>query len=160
MGLYKSYFNFGGTNEKVNSMKKPGSVYSTVMLIDDNEIDNFINQKMIEGCNFADKVYVHTSGRSAIEFLQNIERNDEFPRELIPQIIFLDISMPMMDGFQFVDEFLKLGNGIKEGVKIMMLTSSINPMDHQRSTTISAIVNYMNKPLTREHLSEIKEKVK
>lgn len=136
-------------------MKKPDSRFSTVMLIDDNEIDNFINQKMIEGCNFADKVYVHTSGRSALEFLQNIDRNENFPRELIPQVIFLDISMPMMDGFQFVDEFEKLSNNIREGVKIMLLTSSINPLDQQKSTSIATIANYMNKPLTKDHLANL-----
>ena len=134
-------------------MKKPETQFSTVMLIDDNEIDNFINQKMIEGCNFADKVYVHTSGRSALEFLQNIERNIDFPRELIPQVIFLDISMPIMDGFQFVDEFQKLSKQLTDGVRIMLLTSSINPLDQQKSTTIPSIANYMNKPLTKEHLS-------
>lgn len=136
-------------------MKKPQSQFSTVMLVDDNEIDNFINQKMIEGCNFAEKVYVHTSGRSALEFLQNIERNKDFPRELIPQVIFLDISMPIMDGFQFVDEFRKLSPQITKDVKIMLLTSSINPLDQQKSTAISHITNYMNKPLTKEHLSKI-----
>ena len=136
-------------------MKKPDSRFSTVMLIDDNEIDNFINQKMIEGCNFADKVYVHTSARSALEFLQNIERNENFPRELIPQVIFLDISMPMMDGFQFLDEFKKLSGNIRDGLKIMLLTSSINPLDQQKSTSIPAIANYMNKPLTKDHLSNL-----
>lgn len=136
-------------------MKKPDSRFSTVMLIDDNEIDNFINQKMIEGCNFADKVYVHTSARSALEFLQNIERNENFPRELIPQVIFLDISMPMMDGFQFLDEFEKLSGNIRDGLKIMLLTSSINPLDQQKSTSIPAIANYMNKPLTKDHLSNL-----
>ena len=136
-------------------MKKPDSRFSTVMLIDDNEIDNFINQKMIEGWNFADKVYVHTSARSALEFLQNIERNENFPRELIPQVIFLDISMPMMDGFQFLDEFEKLSGNIRDGLKIMLLTSSINPLDQQKSTSIPAIANYMNKPLTKDHLSNL-----
>lgn len=136
-------------------MKKPQSQFSTVMLVDDNEIDNFINQKMIEGCNFAEKVYVHTSGRSALEFLQNIERNKDFPRELIPQVIFLDISMPIMDGFQFLDEFQKLSNQITQNVKIMLLTSSINPLDQQKSSNIPSIANYMNKPLTKDHLSKI-----
>lgn len=136
-------------------MKKPQSQFSTVMLVDDNEIDNFINQKMIEGCNFAEKVYVHTSGRSALEFLQNIERNKDFPGELIPQVIFLDISMPIMDGFQFVDEFQKLSHRLTADVKILLLTSSINPLDQQKSANIPSIVSYMNKPLTKEHLSKL-----
>ena len=86
------------------AFKKPTSKYNSVMLIDDNEIDNFINQKMIEGCNFAERIYVHTSGKSAIEFLCNLARIKEVPEELIPEIIFVDINMPIMDGFQFLEE--------------------------------------------------------
>jgi hypothetical protein len=61
--------------------------------------------------------------------------------------------MPIMDGFQFVDEFQKLSKQLTDGVRIMLLTSSINPLDQQKSTTIPSIANYMNKPLTKEHLS-------
>jgi CheY-like chemotaxis protein len=136
-------------------MKRIMPTFSTVMLIDDNEIDNFINQKMIEGCNFAEKVYVHTSGKSALEFLRNIERNKDFPKSLKPQVIFLDINMPIMDGFQFAEEFEKLQNDLKEGVQILLLTSSINPLDQDRSAQMSQVVRFMNKPLTREHLETI-----
>ena len=135
-------------------MKKNTPTFATVMLIDDNEIDNFINLKMIEGCNFAGKVYVHTSGKSALEFLMNIDRNKDFPKELMPQVIFLDINMPIMDGFQFIDEFQKLKN-IKDGALVMMLSSSINPMDHERSASVSAIAKFMHKPLTMDYLKSI-----
>ncbi|MSQ79517.1 MAG: response regulator [Flavobacteriaceae bacterium] len=136
-------------------MKKLQAAFSTVMLVDDNEIDNFINQKMIEGCNFADKVYVHTTAKSALEFLKNIDRNPEFPQSLVPQVIFLDINMPMMDGFQFVAEFGKLNPETRRGVKILLLTSSINPQDHQKSSNTYAIAKFMNKPLTKDHLASL-----
>lgn len=137
-------------------MKKNETAFSTVMLVDDNEIDNFINQKVLEGCSFARRVYVHTTGKSALEFLQNIERNEDFPRELRPQVVFLDINMPIMDGFQFVEEFEKLSSDTRDGVKIMMLTSSINPLDQERSSHVTSITGFMNKPLTREHLEQFR----
>lgn len=134
--------------------KRPTPTFSTVMLIDDSEIDNFINQKMIEGCNIAERIYIHTSSKSALEFLKNLERTPDCPPHLIPQIIFLDINMPIMDGFQFLDEFDKLSEIFKK-VKVVMLTTSINPFDIERSTQNKYIVKYINKPLTQEILSSL-----
>ncbi|TND08359.1 MAG: atoC [Bacteroidetes bacterium] len=125
------------------------------MLIDDNEIDNFINEKMIEGCAFADTVYVHTGGRSGLEFLQNVARIESAGPELIPGVIFLDINMPMMDGFQFLDEFDKLPEKIKSSTKIVILTTSINPVDLESAEKNKQVVAFMNKPLTREHLDSL-----
>jgi CheY-like chemotaxis protein len=137
-------------------MKKPASKYPTVMLIDDSEIDNFINQKMIEGCNFADKIYIHTSSKSGLEFLRNLERTaaNSNSMDLIPDIIFLDINMPIMDGFQFVEEFDKLSGDFKNS-KIVMLTTSINPADIERSKMSKYVVKYLNKPLTQDALASL-----
>jgi CheY-like chemotaxis protein len=121
--------------------------YNNVMLIDDNEIDNLINQKMIEAAVVADNIFTHTSAKSAIEFLRNIERL-EVADKVLPDVIFLDIDMPLMDGFQFLDEFEKLGNTIRKKCSIFMLTSSINPQDNARSKKYSSVRQYLNKPLT------------
>ena len=136
-------------------MKKPQTKYSTVMLIDDSEIDNFINHKMIEGCNFAERTYIHTSSKSALEFLKNLERTGKVPKELIPEIIFLDINMPIMDGFQFIEEFDKLAKEFKSKSKIVMLTTSVNPSDIERSQKNKYIIKYINKPLTQDVLNSI-----
>jgi CheY-like chemotaxis protein len=137
------------------SSKKPQPKYSTVMLIDDSEIDNFINHKMIEGCNFAERTYIHTSSKSALEFLKNLERTGKVPKELIPEIIFLDINMPIMDGFQFIEEFDKLAKEFKSRSKIVMLTTSVNPSDIERSQKNKYIIKYINKPLTQDVLGSI-----
>lgn len=137
------------------SVKKPKAKFNTVMLIDDSEIDNFINQKMIEGCNFADKIYVHTSSKSALEFLMNLERIDNCPEELIPEIIFLDINMPIMDGFQFLDEFQKISKKLYDRIKIVFLTSSLSPIDQKRAQMAKHMMAYINKPLIKDHLEKI-----
>ncbi|MFH1320770.1 MAG: response regulator [Bacteroidota bacterium] len=135
--------------------KKPQPRYSTAMLIDDNEIDNFINQKMIEGCNFAEQIYIHTSSRSALEFLDNFARVENIPDKILPEIIFLDINMPIMDGFQFVEEFRKRPAHIKEKIRIVMLTTSIDPTDQKQCDEDELIEKFISKPLTEEHLGEI-----
>ncbi|MFW5700687.1 MAG: response regulator [Cyclobacteriaceae bacterium] len=129
--------------------------YYAVMLIDDNEIDNLINQKMIEAANITEHIFTHTGARSAIEFLRNIEKISKIAKEVLPDVIFLDIDMPLMDGFQFLDEFEKLNDDTKKKCKIVMLTSSINPQDVNKSKKYSYVKKYINKPLSQENLEKL-----
>ncbi len=131
--------------------------YHAVMLIDDNEIDNLINQKIIESSSICNHIFTHTGGRSAIEFLKNAEKiaDSAGKKELMPEVIFLDIDMPLMDGFQFLDEFENLSDNIREHCKIVMLTSSINSKDVRRSKRYANVKEYINKPLTKESLKAL-----
>jgi len=131
-----------------------GKKYHTVMLIDDNEIDNLIKQKMIEAASIAENIYTHTGAKSAIEFLRNMEKL-EVADKVLPDVIFLDIDMPLMDGFQFLDEFEKLTNVAKKKCKIVMLTSSINPQDFNRSKKYENVRLYLNKPLSHDSIVKL-----
>ena len=129
--------------------------YHTIMLIDDNEIDNLINQKIIESSNISKHIFTHTSGKSAIEFLKNMEKIAARVDNVLPEVIFLDIDMPLMDGFQFLDEFNKLSNETKKYCNIVMLTSSINPQDMNKSKKYDYVKKYVNKPLTQDSLKKL-----
>lgn len=128
--------------------------FKAVMLIDDNEIDNLINQKMLEASNLVDTIFMHTSAKGALEFLRNMEKLSTDGTGL-PELIFLDIDMPLMDGFQFLDEFDKLSDYIKNHSSIIMLTSSINPQDLSKAKKSNYVKKYINKPLTQDSLEKL-----
>ena len=129
----------------------------TVMLIDDNDVDNFINRRIIENQQFSDRIYVHTSSKSALEFLKNFEQLPDFPEYLIPSILFLDISMPVMDGYAFMSEFTKINPDFRSKIRVIVLTSSTNSSEKENFMKIEGVSDYFNKPLTVEHLNQLRE---
>lgn len=129
--------------------------FKSIMLIDDNEIDNLINQKMIESMDLCENILIHSGARSALEYLKNVEKVRVMKENYLPEMIFLDIDMPIMDGFQFVEEFEKLKEETKDFCKIVLLTSSLDSKDFQRSKKNKFIDKYLNKPLTQESLAQL-----
>jgi response regulator RpfG family c-di-GMP phosphodiesterase len=125
--------------------------YRCVMLVDDNEIDNIINEKIIEANNFAEKILVFQTGADSLKYLLD----NQHDIESLPEIIFLDINMPVMDGFQYLEEFEKYNNNVKEKCRIIMLSSSISPRDIDRAASNIHVKKYLNKPLNIRYLSAI-----
>jgi CheY-like chemotaxis protein len=120
--------------------------FKTCLLIDDNYIDNFVTRKILEGANFAETITVVRSATEAINSL----------REGIvkPDVIFLDVRMPLMSGFGFLEEFDRI-NIDKSNIMIFMLSSSLDPVDMKRSTDNKYITQFIHKPLTIKALEEL-----
>lgn len=135
--------------------KEPDCKFRNVMLIDDNDLDNFINVKTLEANFFAEMIYTNTSAQSAIEFLNNLMTLGEQFSIIFPEVIFVDINMPMMDGFQFIEAFKKHVEGQLHQPKLVILTSSVYHEDRQKALSISSDIIFLNKPLTREMLLSI-----
>jgi CheY-like chemotaxis protein len=111
--------------------------FKTCLLIDDNYIDNFVTRKIV----------VRQSPGDAIEALKI--------GAVVPDVIFLDIRMPMMSGFEFLEEYDKLSIANKENIKIYMLSSSLDPTDMKQSVLNKYISNYIHKPITHKALDDL-----
>jgi CheY-like chemotaxis protein len=126
------------------------------MLIDDNAIDNMIHAKVIEKSDIAEVTYNHHSGPSAIEFLKNIAKIPTSEgKDILPSYVFLDLDMPLMDGFQFMAEFEKMDDKIIKDIKIVMLTASINANDKEYPKRFKNFYRYINKPLSIKKIAEL-----
>lgn len=133
----------------------PPAKYGIAMLIDDNEIDNFINQKIIEATGFAEKILIYKSGVSALEYLKNISADSTLSKSMFPDYIFLDLNLPIIDGFQFMAEFDKLDPKITGKCKVAILTTSLNPADMEAARQNKYIVKLISKPLNEQMLSTL-----
>lgn len=126
--------------------------HKIVMLIDDNDLDNIINQKIIEANHFSEVVYVNSSAMGALEMLKNIIALSSMTGQLMPEYIFLDLNMPMVDGFQFMELYFKQYKSLPNLPKLVILTSSININDKEKVKEIDAKIPFLNKPLTKDSL--------
>lgn len=123
-----------------------------VFLIDDDKVFNFINSKIMVKTLASIDVITYEFAQLALDDLKKIiDTNlDEFP-----EYIFLDINMPEMDGWEFLDEYMNLQESVIAKCKIIMLTSSIDPKDIEKSSTYPIVSDFISKPLTSEGLLKI-----
>ncbi len=127
--------------------------YKKVMIIDDNEIDRYIASRNIKKYDFAEEVILKESANVALDYLKSLAGTSED----LPQLIFLDIRMPEKDGFDFLKEYEMLPELIKKSCIILMLSTSLSPDDHERAKHNKYVSKFLNKPLDKEKLIQIKE---
>ena len=120
-------------------------------IIDDDPIFVFATKRMMELTNFCTDFLVYENGENALKGLLNcIEKNE------IPDLILLDLNMPIMDGWEFLDEFTKVKH--EKHITIFIVSSSIDPADRLRAKEYDDVGNYLVKPISQNDLAEILEK--
>ena len=125
-------------------------ILRSVMLIDDNEDDNFFHKIVLTEEGITDNVIVAESGFEALQYLSSGKE--------IPELIFLDINMPKMNGWEFLEEYETLEIPDKTSVVIIMLTTSLNPADKEKAAKIKTVHGFETKPLSKQILNTVIEK--
>lgn len=122
-------------------------------IVDDDSIYRFTMVKALESTKLPMEIMAFSDGEEAINFmLDNLDQDSVFP-----DVIFLDIDMPIMDGFQFMEEYVKIKPRVGKKITIYMVSSSLDPVDIERAKKISAISDYIVKPIGLNKLKTIIE---
>jgi CheY-like chemotaxis protein len=125
---------------------------NSILLIDDDEPTNIFTRIVIEDADCTQYVHAVQGGQEALDYLSGsaLSKNDPYP-----DLIFLDINMPAMDGWEFLDEFQKTNSENVKRPVIVMLTTSLNPDDRLKAEERTEVSFFETKPLTKEKLLKI-----
>ena len=134
------------TNEEMAKLKR-------VLLIDDSRADNFLHKTIISRAEICDQVDVAMGGQEALDYLST-PGSEGFPQ---PELIFLDINMPGMNGWEFLEHYEKLPSEHKGDQIVVMLTTSLNPDDRKKAEGMASISYFENKPLLEQKIHGIVE---
>lgn len=123
------------------------------ILIDDNDIDLFVQKRFIEINHFANRIITFNSPIRAVSAFMDADGPD------IPRLIFLDLNMPEMNGFDFLESFKRFPQAVKDKTKVVVVTSSDSQADWERALSYESVTHFMPKPLSNKELDNIREKL-
>ena len=120
-------------------------------IIDDDDIFIYGTKKIMKKIDFCDEIIVFNNGQEAMDGLKQLAAENK----KLPSVIFLDINMPIMDGWEFLEDFIKIPNNNREHVTIYIISSSIDPMDIQKVQMYGLVNNYILKPIRIVDLEKV-----
>lgn len=125
---------------------------NNILLIDDDTVNNFIVINTLNKLDITENIDSVLNGADGIEYITKVINNDP---KLTPAVIFLDINMPIMDGWEFLEEFEKFSDDVKKQCKIYMVSSSVYEDDIAKSKQFTSVIDFISKPLMREKIMDI-----
>lgn len=123
---------------------------NSILLVDDDRATNFIHKMVIEESGLFKECHVRENGEEALQFLMNSDADRGSP-----DVIVLDINMPVMNGWEFIEALSELEEVQKPNVVVVMLTTSLNPDDRMKAERLAKVDRFYLKPLNQEMLEEI-----
>ncbi len=130
-----------------------------ILLIDDDDTTNFLNQRLLDRMGVTDNIRSFINGKQAFDYLYNVSNNnyEQSSKEYFqPELIFLDINMPVMDGFEMLDLYDRLNESFRKRIVMAVLTTSTHPQDLTGAEKHAA--EYITKPLTAEKVEALLNK--
>ncbi len=122
-----------------------------ILLIDDDRIYQFAARKTIEATGFADNIVIYSNGEDAINYLKRSIKDETS----LPDVIFLDVNMPVMNGWEFLEEYSAIKQGLIKPVIIYVVSSSVDEFDVSKSRQYDTVKGYIVKPVLREKFRQI-----
>jgi CheY-like chemotaxis protein len=128
--------------------KKSEYVFENVLIVDDTEIDILFTVSIIQRSSIVKNIIIKQSVLAGLDYLQNCNYN----REPVPELIFLDMNMPHLDGFDFLNAFQQLDTHIKQASKVVMLSASTDMLEIEKALNNPSISHFIRKPLSMDAL--------
>ncbi len=128
-----------------------------ILCVDDDPITLMLYKMVIAKASFTEEIITAKNGQEAMDYYANLKANNE---TRCPELIFLDLNMPVMGGWEFLDNFIKKEyEEFNTKTKVIVLSSTIDPTDIEKSKTYPIVIDFLSKPITKEMLEDLKDKL-
>lgn len=135
-------------------------MFDLILCIDDDPITLMLCKKVITKSSFANEIITAQNGEEALQFFNTIKySNTNSAPNKNPQLIFLDLNMPVMGGWEFLDLFIRDDYSDFNTTKVIILSSTIDPADIEKAKTYPIIIDFLSKPITQSMLEYVKTKI-
>ena len=134
-------------------------MYKKILCVDDDPITLMLCKKVIQKSEFSEVIDIANNGEDALKYLDAIKGGHiSDPDFILPELMFLDLNMPVMGGWEFLDEMTEK-NYITHfpNLKVIVLSSTIDPKDIEKSKSYPMVLDFLSKPITREMLESLKK---